>query len=92
MEFHPENLSVFEKIMQEHIEKIRNFPGCLHLEIWRDTSCSFRIFTFSIWKNTESLEDYRKSELFERVWVQTKKLFSAKPMAWTVEEYKILHT
>jgi hypothetical protein len=91
MEFHPENLSVFEKIMQENIDKIRNVPGCLHLEIWKDASCSFRVFTFSVWQSMEALENYRKSELFEQVWGQTKKLFSAKPMAWSVENYEIPH-
>ena len=43
-------------------------------------------FTYSYWDSENDLNNYRKSELFNEVWTFTKKLFNAKPEAWSVEK------
>jgi heme-degrading monooxygenase HmoA len=42
--------------------------------------------TYSIWENTDALENYRKSDLFKEVWSQTKMLFAAPAQAWSLEQ------
>ena len=84
MTFKPESVNDFLKLFSENKDRIAGFEGCTHLELLNDTSQSNIFFTYSIWKDESYLEKYRQSELFNSVWSQTKKLFDAKPEAWTV--------
>ncbi len=43
-------------------------------------------FTYSHWNREEDLETYRKSELFQTVWSDTRKLFRAAPTAWSLTD------
>ena len=76
-------LSLFDAVK----DKIRNYPGCHHLELLRDVSESNSFFTFSYWDSEEHLNHYRHSDLFKATWKKTKAMFSAKPQAWTVVEH-----
>ncbi len=78
----------FIQIFEETKQRIRNFPGCQHLELWRTENI---FFTYSIWDDEEALENYRHSELFKTTWARTKALFSARAEAWSflVEDGKI---
>lgn len=72
--------------------KIRSFPGCLHLEVWRDYHQPNIFMTCSHWESADDLESYRQSELFKGIWTVTKTFFADKPMAFSVnpvEEVKI---
>lgn len=79
----PERKIKFVTVFTDNREQIRNFPGCLHLELLEDTTDASVIFTYSHWENEEALENYRKSKLFDRVWSTVKPLFSTKPEAWS---------
>ncbi|TAI48600.1 putative quinol monooxygenase [Flagellimonas allohymeniacidonis] len=82
--FKPENISSFERIFENSKKQIVAFDGCSHLELYQDLNKSNVFFTYSIWANQSSLENYRNSTFFQQVWGETKKLFSEKPEAWSV--------
>lgn len=84
MSFEPEKVGEFLKVFHESAAAIRNFNGCHHLELYRDSDHSNVLFTYSFWESAKHLEVYRKSELFENTWARTKVLFNAKPEAWSV--------
>ena len=83
MEFEPENISAFQLLFEENKAKISAFPGCHGVELLQDATETHIFFTFSHWESENALNEYRTSQLFERVWKQTKALFNAKPMAWS---------
>jgi heme-degrading monooxygenase HmoA len=61
--------------------------GCRHLELLKDIDDPLTYTTLSHWDDTESLEAYRKSELFGKVWGSVKSLFSERSQAFSVEKY-----
>jgi quinol monooxygenase YgiN len=75
----------------EHFEKVKwevaNFPGCFGMKLLRDKNDDCVIFTYSQWKNNESLNNYRESELFKTLWPTIKPWFRKKAEAWSVLEY-----
>jgi heme-degrading monooxygenase HmoA len=83
--FQPEKTTDFEAIFESSKTLIRSFPGCQHLELWRDKNNPEVFFTYSYWEDEAALEQYRHSELFKRTWAKTKALFGGKPEAWSVE-------
>lgn len=84
MEFLPDKLNEFQKIFNQSKIHIRNFPGCHHLELHRDSKNSNVRYTYSIWEDEKALDAYRESELFQQVWPQTKILFAEKPKAYSL--------
>lgn len=85
MTFEPNYIEYFLKNFNENKQFIRNFEGCRLLELYRDKNNTNQYFTYSYWESEAHLEKYRQSELFNSVWSQTKKLFSEKPQAWSVD-------
>ena len=90
LSFKPENISSFEHIFEQSKEKIRNFEGCMHLELLQDANNPAQFFTYSYWINQQALENYRNSPFFKATWSKTKLLFNAKPEAWSVVKKEIL--
>lgn len=86
MSFHTENIPAFLENFELMKEKIRNAPGNRLLELYQDKQNSEIFFTYSYWETEADLENYRNSELFSGVWQFTKKLFNAKPEAWSVDK------
>lgn len=86
MSFHQENISAFLENFEVMKEKIRNAPGNRLLELYQDKQNPELFFTYSYWETEADLENYRQSELFIEVWAFTKKLFNAKPEAWSVDK------
>ena len=86
LSFHQENIPTFLENFEVMKEKIRNAPGNRLLELYQDKDNPDLFFTFSYWDTVEDLENYRKSELFDGIWSFTKKLFNAKPEAWSVDK------
>ncbi|MEM1340003.1 MAG: antibiotic biosynthesis monooxygenase family protein [Bacteroidota bacterium] len=82
--FKQENISSFEAIFEETKEKIINFKGCYHLELYQDMKDPNIFFTYSHWENGAALDAYRNSDFFKKVWSRTKLLFGDKPQAWSV--------
>ena len=85
MEFAEENISSFLDNFETVKEKIRNFPGCLFLELYRDNNDETIFFTYSKWQDDIDLENYRNSQLFKEVWATTKAMFRSKAQAWSVD-------
>ena len=90
MTFQVENIEAFQDHFQQHQEKIRQFAGCNHLELWQDARDERIFFTYSQWEGKEFLEAYRRSDLFQGVWASTKQWFVERPEAWTVQSKAVL--
>lgn len=86
MSFKPEHINDFKAIFETNWKFIKGFEGCSHVELLQDKDNPSVFFTYSIWDHPSSLEKYRQSELFGRVWGSTKILFNDKPQAWSVEQ------
>jgi quinol monooxygenase YgiN len=86
MTFRPEMVNEFVQLLKINKSRIAGFKGCLHLEIFQTINNPCVFFTYSKWENEENLNEYRNSDLFEKVWGQTKIMFSEKPQAWTLTE------
>lgn len=84
--FKPEKVAEFRQLLSIYKNQIANFEGCVHLEIFCEKEKPFVFFTYSKWKSEDYLNKYRNSELFEKVWGETKTFFAAKPEAWTLTE------
>jgi len=87
MHFSEAGVEEFLQIFNDHKEAIRNFPGCSHLQLLKDTDDSTTYTTLSHWNKAESLENYRKSELFGQVWGRVKTLFSERSQAFSLEKF-----
>jgi len=86
MSFDPEHIDTFLDNFHSVKNNIRNFEGCRYLELYREQHNSNIFFTYSYWDDASCLETYRTSELFKKVWSQTKPLFNDKPQAWSVDK------
>ena len=86
MSFESEMIPYFLENFNKNKEVIRNFNGCQHLELWRDTTDENVFFTYSIWDSENDLNAYRGSELFQGIWKITKSMFSEKPAAWSLKK------
>lgn len=85
LSFKPEKVAEFLDIFENSKNKIRQFPGCHHLELWRCKAPDNVFFTYSFWESEQDLNAYRHSDLFRVTWSKTKQLFNDKPEAWSVE-------
>ncbi|UOQ55477.1 putative quinol monooxygenase [Hymenobacter cellulosivorans] len=84
MTFQPEKVADFLAIFRDSENKIRNTPGCRHLELWQDADVPNVYCTHSRWDSATDLDNYRRSALFGQVWPATKALFAAPPLAFSV--------
>lgn len=83
MTFREDTVAEFRRIFDERKERIKNFPGCSHVELLNERNV---FFTYSIWNSSQDLENYRNSELFQSTWALVKPLFAAKAEAWSLEK------
>jgi heme-degrading monooxygenase HmoA len=90
MGFHEAHTDAFLSIFNAKKQLIRNNNGCELLELYRDKTDPTIFFTYSYWQTEQDLENYRNSDLFKKVWAQTKTLFNKKPEAWSVDKTIIL--
>lgn len=81
MNFRVEEIEKFKSIFAKSQPFIQDFQGCKHVELWQELNFPEKMTTFSIWESEEALNNYRKSELFQTTWAQTKILFQAPPVA-----------
>lgn len=84
MEFEPDKVEDFLALFEEVKGKIAAQNGCNNVELCKDAAQDNVYFTFSIWESEADLENYRKSDLFEKTWARTKVLFCAKPQAFSL--------
>ena len=90
MTFREEAVKAFLENFEANKQKIRNFPGCSHLELWQDENNKNIFMTYSHWQSEESLNQYRDSELFKTVWSFTKTLFAEKPVVFSSKKIQEL--
>ncbi|MGC6432505.1 MAG: putative quinol monooxygenase [Jejuia sp.] len=90
MSFNEDAIENFLTIFETNKKYIRSFEGCEFLELYRDKNNPNIFFTYSYWNSETDLENYRNSELFMRVWAETKAFFNAKPEAWSVDKLESL--
>lgn len=90
MGFYKQNIDAFLDNFHDTKSDIRAFEGCSYLELYRDKTNPSVFFTYSYWESEEHLEQYRKSDLFKKVWGRVKPLFSIRPEAWSVEKIETL--
>ncbi|OEJ98503.1 antibiotic biosynthesis monooxygenase [Flavivirga aquatica] len=90
MGFYKRNIETFLSTFNDNKQYIRNFNGCIFLELYRDKNNPTVFFTYSHWKSEEDLESYRKSDLFIDIWSKTKPLFSMPAEAWSVDKMTTL--
>ncbi len=84
--FEPQLVTVFlNEVFEPSKDKIRAFPGCISMELLKDTHLPHVLFTLSYWQSADDLEAYRNSELFKATWAKTKILFGQKAEAWSLE-------
>ncbi|MBT8263263.1 MAG: antibiotic biosynthesis monooxygenase [Bacteroidia bacterium] len=85
MEFKEAEIPAFLANFELIKDKIRSFPGCCFLELYRDKNVPEIFFTYSKWEDEKDLENYRNSALFNEVWATTKIKFRSKAQAWSVD-------
>ncbi len=90
MEFESGQIPAFLANFKKVKSNIREFPGCLFLELYRDKKDETIFFTYTRWENESDLENYRSSELFKEVWATTKPMFRSKAEAWSVDTLESL--
>ncbi|MCS7074908.1 MAG: antibiotic biosynthesis monooxygenase [Bacteroidia bacterium] len=88
MQFQAELVHQFRNIFEQSCHQIRSMPGCVSLELFQDASDESVFYTISQWASIADLENYRNSELFAQTWSQTKVLFAAKPIAFSLKSVK----
>lgn len=84
MHFTEAGVQEFLEIFNANRNAIGTFDGCTHLELMRDLDDERVYTTLSHWKDAESLERYRKSELFVSVWGRVKPLFAERTQAFSM--------
>lgn len=85
MVFSPGEIETFKGIFAETSEQIRASEGCEYLELVQDVLDQRIFFTISHWKDEESLNNYRRSDLFKATWQSTKVLFEERAGAWSTQ-------
>ena len=86
MSFDPSKITLFLANFENVKNNIRTFEGCQFLELYQDQNQPNIFFTYSYWEDEKALNAYRNSELFKKVWSETKILFNNKPQAWSVNK------
>jgi heme-degrading monooxygenase HmoA len=86
LSFKPENISDFKNVFDENEKHIAGFPGCSSVTLLQDRNNPEVFFTYSLWDAEESLENYRKSPLFNQVWGRVKPYFNDRPLAWSCNQ------
>ncbi len=84
MTFRADMVDEFTQMFEERKQTIRSFPGCTHLELWRDSAEPNVFFTCSHWGAESDLNHYRFSAFFKDTWSMTKAMFADKPEAWSL--------
>jgi quinol monooxygenase YgiN len=82
----PEDVDAFRLVLRESSLRVRQFPGCLSLQIVNDITDPASFFTLSTWRDEGALEAYRISPLFKEIWPRVKSFLREPAWASTCEE------
>ncbi len=83
MTFDPAKVDEFIQVFNRSKLQIASFPGNHGLKLLQDANEKNVYYTYSLWLDDDSLQRYRKSELFKTTWAATRALFIDKPQAWS---------
>jgi quinol monooxygenase YgiN len=86
MTFKKEHVNSFLSLFEKNKEAIASFDGCAHLSLFQDADNPCIYITYSEWKSEKELNTYRNSELFKRVWKETKSYFDSSPLAFSMKK------
>ena len=86
MTFKEEHVADFNALFEARKDRIRHFPGCTYLELWKDQKDPTVYYTYSIWQDESNLEEYRVSDLFQDTWSTVKQWFREKPHAFSASK------
>ena len=90
MSFKPEESENFLELFDRIKSKVRNVDGCEYLELMQDYDNPHSFSTYSKWRDDKALNAYRNSDLFDGVWKNTKAMFAAKPIAFSLKTHSII--
>lgn len=85
MTFELDRCDDFQQFFTEIKTQIESQPGCEGVKLLKDYEESGVFFTFSVWKDQDSIDAYRQTELFGKVWPTVKEWFADKPQAWSTQ-------
>jgi (4S)-4-hydroxy-5-phosphonooxypentane-2,3-dione isomerase len=85
MHFKADQTATFLAFFDTIQDEIRRVPGVINLKLYQDKNDPNIIFTHSTWLNMSSLDAYKKSDLFGKVWPRTKAMFASEAMAWSLK-------
>ena len=85
MTFTLDKCDEFQNFFTQIKTQIEAQPGCQGVKLMKDKANSGIFFTFSVWDDQASIDAYRQTELFGKVWPTVKKWFADKPEAWSTE-------
>ena len=91
MSFKADRVKEFIEDFKTNREGIMEFDGCELLDLLEVKGEDNVYMTYSYWKDEDSLERYKNSDIFRKVWEPTKEKFNAKPEAWTMERVMGTH-
>jgi heme oxygenase (mycobilin-producing) len=83
MTFDPTKVDEFVQVFNGSKLQIASFPGNHGLKLLQDAQDKNVYYTYSLWADDDSLQRYRKSELFKTTWAATRALFIDRPQAWS---------
>jgi quinol monooxygenase YgiN len=86
----PDSLDAFHVLFASSCDTIRQFPGCLRLELLEDVEAPTVRTTYSLWESAEALDAYRQSAYFNTVWRQTKPMFASPAVAHSYQSLLVV--
>ena len=84
--FEPTKVAEFKRLFKEEKKTISAFEGCQKVDLLEDIDYDNIFFTYSEWKDPDSLERYRQSDFFKTTWARAKTFFADKPQAWSLRK------
>jgi len=84
--FCPDAVDTFLDRFDESAPRVRAFPGCRRLELWRDPDTPTAFTTLTYWDDPDALDAYRESELFTSTWAAVTPLCADRPQ---VHSYRV---
>ena len=87
LEFQKDKVEEFLRFFDTIKHIVNEFPGCSGMKLYQDIDRPNIIMTYSHWDNQKSLNKYRDSEQFGKIWPKIKPWFCEKPEAWSVGAY-----
>ena len=91
MSFQEDKVREFIEDFKNSRDQIMDFDGCELLDLLEVKGDKNTYMTYSYWRDEESLDRYRQSDLFKGVWTPTKEKFAGKAEAWTMERVLGVH-